>query len=36
MLSALRHRTAPQESRLPPVPATHRLKPGLPLQGRTP
>jgi len=35
-MGALRHRTAPQESRLQPVPATHRLKPGLPLQGRSP
>jgi len=36
MLGALIHRTAPPESRLQPVAATHRLKPGLPLRGRRP
>jgi len=36
MRGALRHRTAPQESRLPPVPATPPLTPGLPLRGRSP
>ncbi len=36
MLGALRHRTAPQESRLQPVCGRNRLKPGLPLRGRSP
>jgi|GEM_PF-2753253 len=36
MLGALRHRAAPPESRRQPVPATHRLTPGLPLRGRRP
>jgi len=34
MRGALRHRTASPESRRQPVPATHRLTPGLPLRGR--
>ena len=36
MRGALRHRIAPPESRLKPVPATPRLTPGLPLRGRRP
>ena len=36
MRGARRHRTAPQESRRQPVPATHRLTPGLPRRGRRP
>jgi len=36
MLGALRHRTAPPESRLQPVPATPRRTPGLPRRGRRP
>jgi len=36
MRGALRHRTAPQASRRQPVPAIHRLTPGLPLRGRRP
>jgi len=36
MRGALRHWTAPQESRLQPVCGRNRLKPGLPRRGRRP